>query len=174
MLTPWAQHIVSARELGLSEPEETGHTFTDNALIKAHAAARSGHVALADDSGLCVTALNDNPGIYSARWAGPSKDFVPAMKRIRDELGMATDRSAHFISVLALAWPDYHTEIFEGRIDGTIAWPPRGNKGHGYDPIFVPQGHTHSFAEMSDSEKNAISHRGIAVRKLIAFLKNKD
>jgi len=170
LLAPYAQRIVSAAELGLAEPEETGLSFTDNALIKARAAAQAGPIALADDSGLCVTALDGAPGIYSARWAGPNRDFAHAMKRVHDSLADAADRSAHFTCVLALAWLDGHTETFEGRCDGHIIWPPRGDKGHGYDPVFVAAGETRTFAEMHDTEKNAVSHRGIAMRKLIAFL----
>jgi XTP/dITP diphosphohydrolase len=117
-----------------------------------------------------VTALNNQPGIYSARYAGPTKDFPAAMKRLHDELEGALDRSAHFICVLALAWPDGHHEILEGRVDGHLVWPPRGDNGHGYDPFFVPQGHTRTFGEMDADEKNAISHRAIAVRKLIKRL----
>jgi len=170
MLAPYVRNITSAGILGLPEPEETGSSFIENALIKARAAAKSGHVALADDSGICVTALNGEPGIYSARWAGPGKDFKPAMQRVHDRLGDNIDRTAHFACVLVLAWPDGHTEIFEGRVDGKITWPPRGTHGHGYDPIFMPNGETRTFAEMLEIEKSAISHRGIATRKLIAFL----
>jgi XTP/dITP diphosphohydrolase len=168
LLAPYADGITSAGELNLPEPEETGTTFAENALLKARAAASlSGSLALADDSGFCVTALDGRPGLYSARWAGPGKDFSVAMKRVRDELGDAADRSAHFICVLALAWPDGRTETVEGRIDGQFVWPPRGTKGHGYDPVFMPDGKSHTFAEMDENEKNAISHRGISVRKLI-------
>ena len=171
LLAPYAPRIVSAGELGLPEPEETGQTFAENALIKAKAAAElSGCPALADDSGLCVAALNGAPGIYSARWAGPDKDFAAAMKRVNDALGKTQDRSAYFICALVLAWPDGHREIFEGRIDGQIVWPPRGNKGHGYDPVFVPQGETRTFGEMPDTEKNAISHRAVATGQLVKFL----
>jgi XTP/dITP diphosphohydrolase len=170
LLAPYAHRVIPAGKLGLAEPEETGLSFTDNALIKARAAARAGHIALADDSGLCVTALKGEPGIYSARWAEPKKDFTLAMKRVHDQLADAADRSAYFACVLALAWPDGHTETFEGHCDGQITWPPRGDKGHGYDPIFIPAGETRTFAEMHDAEKNTLSHRGIAMRKLIEFL----
>jgi XTP/dITP diphosphohydrolase len=171
MLSPYIRHIVSAGDLRLPEPVEDGATFIDNALLKAHAAAKaSGSVALADDSGLCVTALHGQPGIFSARWGGPTKDFHMAMGRVHHELGNNPDRTAHFICVLALAWTDGHHEIFEGHVDGHIVWPARGDKGHGYDPIFVPQGHDRTFAEMEHEEKHALSHRGIAVRKLIAAL----
>ncbi len=163
--------IVTVGELGLPEPEETGVTFTENALIKVKAAAEATNShALADDSGLCVSALGGDPGLFSARWAGPNKDFGHAMRRVQDALGDATDRSAHFIAVLALALPNGATEIFEGRVDGHIVWPPRGDKGHGYDPIFIPTGETRTFAEIGEDAKNALSHRGRAVRKLLAWL----
>lgn len=159
--------IVPAGELNLPEPEETGDTFLENAIIKARAAAKaSGHVALADDSGLCVTALGGKPGLHSARWAGPDKDFNAAMKRIHDELGASPGRSAYFVCVLALIWPDGHAGIIEERCNGTIVWPPRGNKGHGYDPVFMPDGHDRTFAEMDAAEKHALSHRGKALRAL--------
>ena len=136
--------------------------------MKAKAAAEAtGHLALADDSGICVTALNGQPGIYSARWAEPSKDFRTAMQRIQDELGDAADRSAYFICVLALYWPDGRYETVEGRIDGTLARQPRGTHGHGYDPIFIPKGYEMTFAEMDEAQKNAISHRGQATTALI-------
>ncbi len=172
LLALYVKDMVSAGDLRLPEPEETGNTFADNAILKARAAAKlSGSPALADDSGLCVTALNNQPGIYSARWGGPAKDFQMAMKRVHDELDGALDRSAHFICVLALAWPNGDAETFEGRVDGHIVWPPRGDKGHGYDPVFVPLGHDRTFGEMEPGEKHAISHRGIAVRRLIARLR---
>jgi len=171
MLAPFVKNIVSAGDMNLPEPEETGATFAENAILKAKAAAKaSNRMALADDSGLCVTALKGNPGIYSARWAGANKDFSLAMKRINDDVGPATDRSAHFICVLALAWPDGHVETVEGRVDGHITWPPNGDQGHGYDPIFTPLGHSLTFAEMEAEEKHALSHRGIAVRKLTKLL----
>ncbi|MFW7268380.1 RdgB/HAM1 family non-canonical purine NTP pyrophosphatase [Gluconacetobacter sp. Hr-1-5] len=155
--------IVSAGQLGLPEPEETADSFAGNAALKAVAAAKaSGLPALADDSGLCVAALGGAPGIYSARWAGPDKDFPGAMARIHEAIGDDTDRSAWFISVLCLAWPDGTIRTFEGRIDGQIAWPPRGTHGHGYDPIFTPEGEMRTFAEMPEAEKNAISHRARA------------
>jgi XTP/dITP diphosphohydrolase len=169
LLKPYVKHITSAGELELVEPEETGTTFAENALLKARAASHTGHMALADDSGLCVNALGGDPGLYSARWAGPDKNFRAAMQKIHDALGHTKDHSAYFICVLALVWPDDRSERFEGRVDGTIVWPPRGDKGHGYDPVFVPKGDTRTFAEMPEEEKNTISHRGIAVRKLIAF-----
>jgi len=163
--------IVSAGELGLPEPEETGANFVENALLKARAAAEaSGSLALADDSGLCVTALDGDPGLYSARWAGPDKDFNLAMRRVHEALGDSADRSAYFIAVLALVSSEGREIIFEGRVDGHIVWPPRGGKGHGYDPFFVPEGETRTFAEMDGDEKNALSHRGRAVQKLLAWL----
>ncbi|MGE3623056.1 MAG: RdgB/HAM1 family non-canonical purine NTP pyrophosphatase [Bdellovibrionales bacterium] len=162
------KNIVSAGDLGLPEPEETGTSFIDNAVLKAKAAARAAHApALADDSGLCVTAIDGRPGIYSARWGGPARDFDLAMKRVNEELGDAADRSAWFACALALAWPDGHVETLEARVEGAIVWPPRGEGGHGYDPVFVPHGHQHTFAEMPPEEKDALSHRGKAVRQLI-------
>lgn len=174
LLSFYGPDIVSAGELNLSSPEETGLTFAENALLKAKTASlATGSIALADDSGLCVSALGDRPGIYSARWAEPGKGFAAAMQRIQDELGDAADRSAHFICALALYWPDGHSGFVEGRIDGTIAKTQRGTQGHGYDPIFVPQNETRTFAEMSDREKNAISHRALATKALIEkFFKN--
>lgn len=154
--------VVSAGELNLPEPEETETTFAGNARLKAVAAAKaSGLPALSDDSGLCVSALGGAPGIYSARWAGPEKDFPAAMRRIEEGIG-DDEREAWFICVLCLAFPDGSFRCFEGRIDGTIAPEPRGRAGHGYDPVFVPEGETRTFAEMSDAEKNAISHRARA------------
>ncbi len=167
LLSPFVGEMVSAGELGLPEPEETGTTFQENALIKARAAAKASRLpALADDSGLCVKALSGEPGIYSARWAGPGKDFMKAMRRIHEELAENEDRSAFFIAALALVWPDGREELFEGRCEGTIVWPPRGDKGHGYDPCFQPAGETRTFAEMKAAEKDAQSHRGRAVRAL--------
>jgi len=168
LLLPYGVEIASAAQLGLVEPEETGSTFAENALIKAWAAAKAANcVALADDSGLCVNALEGKPGIYSARWAGEGKDFSLAMKRVHEELGGVQDRSAYFTCVLALAWPDGHSEIIEGRCEGEIVWPPRGDKGMGYDPVFVPAGEVRTFAEMGSEEKNARSHRGKALREFI-------
>jgi XTP/dITP diphosphohydrolase len=168
MLAGHVAHVVTAGSLGLPEPEETEATFTGNAALKARAAASAAKgMALADDSGLCVNALGGQPGVYSARWAGPEKDFRLAMQKVHQMLGGAADRSAYFISVLALAWPDGHVEFFEGRTEGHIVWPPHGDKGFGYDPIFMPAGHDRTFAEMDREEKNALSHRGIAVRKFV-------
>jgi XTP/dITP diphosphohydrolase len=172
LLGPYGIEPVSARELGLPEPEETGTTFIANAELKAvQAAELSGLPALADDSGLCVVALGGDPGIYSARWAGESKDFTLAMKKIWAALSAKGDnasRNAHFICALSLAWPDGHVESFEGRVDGDIIWPPRGEKGFGYDPIFQPNGHAISFAEMDPAAKHAMSHRADAFAKLVA------
>ncbi len=170
MLAPHGVEVVSAAALGLPEPEETGDTFVANALLKAHAAVdASGLTALADDSGLVVPSLGGAPGIYSARWAGPGKDFTVAMERVWRELGDAPDRRAHFISALALTWPDGHAETFEGRIDGTLIWPPRGGKGFGYDPMFAPDGgHGLTFGEMEAHDKHALSHRARAFGKLVA------
>ena len=164
--------LLSAGTLGLAEPDETGDSFEANARLKAMAAAgASGLPALADDSGFCVGALDGAPGIYSARWAGPDRDFTWAMQRVHDAVAACPDPSdtaAWFISVLCLAWPDGHTESFEGRIDGTLCWPPRGSNGHGYDPMFRPEGQAPSFAEMTDLEKNAISHRACSFALLAA------
>lgn len=169
LLAPFGIEVVSAGQLDLPEPEETGTTFIANAELKALAAAeRSGLPALADDSGLAVHALDGRPGIYSARWAGPGRDFAPAMKRVDDELGAARDRGAHFACALSLAWADGHVESFEGRVYGTLTYPPRGEHGFGYDPIFVPDGHDITFGEMDPAKKHAISHRADAFRQLIA------
>jgi XTP/dITP diphosphohydrolase len=157
--------LVSATEHGLEEPDETADSFEGNARLKAHAAAKaSGLPALADDSGFCVQALGGQPGILSARWGGAERDFGLAMQRVHDEGGAAleADASAWFIAVLCLALPDGSDAAFEGRIDGTFVWPPRGQGGHGYDPVFVPNGDGRSFAEMLEAEKNAISHRARA------------
>ena len=168
LLAPYSAEVISAGDLGLPEPEETGTTFTANAELKARAAAIAANaVALADDSGLAVTALNGAPGIYSARWAGPDKDFDLAMTKIESELGDATDRSAKFICALALAWPDGHCETFEGTVSGSLVFPPRGESGFGYDPIFVPDGHSITFAEMDPDKKHSISHRADAFAKLV-------
>jgi XTP/dITP diphosphohydrolase len=161
--------VLAAGDLGLPEPEETGRTFTANAVLKARAAAEAGgHPALADDSGLEVAALEGAPGILSARWAGPDKNFARAMERIAQELGAGRDRRANFTCALALAWPDGHVECFEGRVFGDIVWPPRGDRGFGYDPIFQPDGHAITFAEMDPDAKHAISHRAEAFRRLVA------
>ncbi|OWK28174.1 RdgB/HAM1 family non-canonical purine NTP pyrophosphatase [Sphingomonas mucosissima] len=163
--------VVSAKELDLPEPEETGTTFVMNAELKARAAADlSGLPALADDSGLCVEALGGDPGIFSARWAGESKDFGLAMQLVNDKVAAIEDasRDAHFVCALALAWPDGHVEWFEGRVDGTLVWPPRGDKGFGYDPMFLPNGRDETFGEMDQDEKHRISHRADAFNQLVA------
>ena len=177
LLSPFGVEPLGAAALGLNEPEETGSTFRDNAVLKARTAARgSGLMALADDSGLCVEALDGAPGVYSARWAGATKDFGAAMARVESELearAAPPPWRAAFISVLALAYPDGAVETFEGRVDGTLVFPPRGTAGFGYDPIFRPDGHDRTFGEMSAEEKHgipadgslALSHRARAFQK---------
>jgi XTP/dITP diphosphohydrolase len=166
LLMPHGIEAVSAGELGLPEPEENGTSFRDNARIKASAAAAaSGLPAFADDSGLAVDALNGDPGIYSARWAGPAKDFRHAMQTIEDKLralgaGAPQQRRAHFVSALCVAWPDGHVEEFEATVDGTLVWPPRGDQGFGYDPMFLPDGHDRTFGEMPGEEKHGLPPRG--------------
>lgn len=175
LLAPFGVEAISAGELGLAEPEETGKTFLENAELKARVAAEgSGLPALADDSGLAVDALDGRPGIYSARWAGASRDFAVAMERVNRELAYAgakdpTARRARFVCALALCWPDGHCESFVGEVSGTIVWPPRGNKGFGYDPIFQPDGETITFGEMEPERKHAMSHRAAAFRRLVAM-----
>ena len=178
LVRPFGLAAVGAAALGLEEPEETGSTFHDNAVLKARAAARaSGLVALADDSGLCVEALDGAPGVYSARWAGGTRDFGAAMAGLERELearAAPPPWRAAFVSVLALAWPDGAVETFEGQVDGTLVFPPRGTAGFGYDPIFRPDGHDRTFGEMSAEEKHgipadgslALSHRARAFQKL--------
>jgi XTP/dITP diphosphohydrolase len=168
LLRPFKAAALSAGALGLPEPEETGTTFEANAELKAMAAARgSFKPALADDSGLCVRALGGDPGIYSARWAGPDKDFAVAMRKVEERLAGEADRRAFFVAALSLAWPDGHVETFRGEVHGALVWPPRGTRGFGYDPIFVPEGGTLTFGEMEPAAKHAISHRAVAFRKLI-------
>lgn len=170
LLNPHGLEVVSAGELGLPEPNETETTFIGNARLKALAAATaSGLPAIADDSGLCVHALDGAPGIYSARWAGPGKDFAVAMARVNDELG-DKPRSAHFICALCVAWPDGHTEVVEGRVDGTLVWPPRGGNGFGYDPMFLMDGRDATYGEMARAEKEADNHRARAFAQLAALL----
>ena len=167
LLAPFAIDTVSAGALGMSEPEETGASFEANAALKAKAAAAaSGLPAIADDSGLVVPALGGAPGILSARWAGPDKDFRVAMERVQRELGERA-RSARFVAVLALAWPDGGLELFRGEAAGRLVWPPRGERGFGYDPIFVPTGGAETFGEMEPAEKHKISHRARAFAKLV-------
>jgi XTP/dITP diphosphohydrolase len=169
LLGAYVAHFPSAGELGLPEPEETEATFIGNAELKARAAAiASGLPALADDSGLVVPALGGAPGIYSARWAGPDKDFDFAMRRVQVELG-GGDPAAHFVCALALAWPDGHAESVEGRINGHLVFPPRGDRGFGYDPIFIMAGRDITFAEMDPVEKHAVSHRADAFAQLVAL-----
>ena len=168
LLEPWDIHVVLASDLGLPEPDETETTFAGNARLKAQAAAEASNLpSLSDDSGFCVGALHGAPGIYSARWAGPSKDFRAAMQRVKDEAGDAADHSAYFISVLCLAWPDGHYELFEGRVEGERVWPPRGSKGFGYDPMFVPHGEAETYGEMDSARKTATSHRARAFAALV-------
>jgi len=165
--------IVTAGSLKLPEPDETESTFVGNAMLKArHAAALSGEVCLADDSGMSVTALDGAPGIFSARWAGPSKDFAVAMQKVEERLEEtgSKDRSAWFTSALAVAWPDGTCVVVEGRVDGTLVYPPRGDRGFGYDPMFMPDGHELTFGEMDPAEKDAISHRALAFDRLKAVL----
>ncbi len=171
-LSDYVEKVSGAGALGLPEPEETGTTFAENAILKARAAAKaSGLPALADDSGLCVYALDGAPGIYSARWAGPDKDFPMAMQRVHDELGDSPNRRAAFVCVLALAQPGGAVETFEGRIEGAICWPVRGGGGFGYDPFFVPEGESRTFGEMPPEEKRAMSHRAKALDSLRCVLR---
>jgi XTP/dITP diphosphohydrolase len=166
LLSPFGILVRGAAELGLTEPEETGHTFAENALLKARAAAKaSGLVALADDSGLCVAALHGAPGIHSARWAGPNKDFASAMTRVERELKAARNTSAKFVCALAVAAPSGEAEIFEGEVHGHLVFPPRGTNGFGYDPIFVADGLNQTFGEIDPAQKHAISHRARAFEK---------
>lgn len=166
MLDPFGITVLSADDLKLSEPEENGKTFIENAKIKALCAAKEANMpALADDSGLCVHALDNRPGIYSARYNEPKKNgFMYAMEKLNEELGDQKDRSAHFSCAIVIAWPDGQTEEFEGKVNGTLCWPPKGEKGFGYDPMFVPNGYQLSFAELPAEEKNKISHRARALK----------
>jgi XTP/dITP diphosphohydrolase len=169
LLAPHGVEVVSAGELGLEEPEETGATFTANALLKAHAAAEASDLpALADDSGLAVPALGGAPGIHSARWAGPRRDFNAAMARLEREMAGHSDRRAAFVCVLAYALPGGEARCFEGRVAGRLSFPPRGDNGFGYDPVFVPEGRDMTFGEMEPAEKTAMSHRARAFKKLLA------
>lgn len=173
LLAPLELRVISAAELGLAEPEETGATFVDNAVLKAVAAARgAGMPALADDSGLEVFALDGAPGVYSARWAGPDRNFGAAMERVWDELQKRPklDFSARFVCVLALAFPGGGTQSFKGEATGTLTWPPRGTHGFGYDPMFAPAGHARTFGEMTHAEKLPLTHRARAFEKFLAAL----
>lgn len=179
LLAPYGLQCISAGSLGLPEPAETGTTFIENALIKARAAAEgSGLPALADDSGLCVAALGGRPGVYTADWAQrqwfegePGRDWYMAMGKVEGllcEQGPDVDRSAYFACVLAIAWPDGESAVYEGRVEGNLTWPPRGTLGFGYDPVFVPPGRDQTFAEIDPDEKHRISHRADAFAKLVA------
>jgi XTP/dITP diphosphohydrolase len=181
LLAPYGVAAQSAAELGLPEPTETGKTFAANAALKAMAAAKAtGRPAFADDSGLVVDALGGEPGIHSARWAGETKDFRFAMNKIQTlliERGARTpaQRRAHFIAALCLAWPDGHVEQFEGRVDGVAAWPPRGDKGFGYDPLFLPDGFDRTFGQMNAEEKHGLPPKGQGLsHRARAFLKLAD
>jgi XTP/dITP diphosphohydrolase len=181
LLAPYGIATESAGDLSLPEPRETGKTFAANARIKALTAARaSGKVSFADDSGLVVDALDGEPGIHSARWAGPDKDFRAAMNRIQTLLiergaKRPDQRRAHFVAALCLAWPDSHVEEFEGRVDGVAVWPPRGNKGFGYDPLFRPHGFDRTFGEMTAEEKHGLPPKGQGLsHRARAFLKLAD
>jgi len=183
LLAPYGIECLSAGQLGLPEQEETGKTFAENALIKAHAAATAAQIpALADDSGLSVAALGGRPGVYTADWAErqwfegapgkpwPGRDWYMAMGKVEGllcEQGPSVDRSCWFSCVLALAWPEGEEAVYEGRIDGTFSWPPRGTMGFGYDPVFVPQGHDVTFAQLAPEQKHAMSHRADAFAKLV-------
>jgi XTP/dITP diphosphohydrolase len=169
LLMPYKVICVAAGDLALAEPAETGGSFAANASLKAVAAAKAANLpALADDSGLVVDALGGAPGVYSARWAGPKKDFAMAMQRVERQLGPKADRRAHFVCALAFAWPDGHVGCFEGQVQGRLVWPPRGERGFGYDPIFLPEGRSQTFGEMDPVGKHAISHRAAAFRLLVA------
>ena len=183
LLAPYGIEPISAGDLSLPEPLETGTTFAENALIKARASAEGANcVALADDSGLCVAALGGSPGVYTADWAekalyegGPGRDWYMAMGKVEGrlaELGPDTDRSAYFACTLALAWPDGHHEIFEGRVNGTLIWPPLGKRGFGYDPVFQPDGFKQTFAELDPEQKQEMSHRADAFAKLVTACLN--
>lgn len=180
LLAPLGFSVVSAGELDLPEPEETEPTFEGNARLKAEAAmTASGLAALSDDSGLCVDALDGAPGIYSARWAGPGKDFAIAMRKVEDELIAAgatapAARSAHFVCALCLAIPGRPSRVFTGKVHGEMQWPPRGEHGFGYDPVFRPDGHAITFGEMEPDAKHAMSHRALAFAQLVAALSPSD
>jgi XTP/dITP diphosphohydrolase len=169
LVGPLGVAAISAADLGLPEPDETAPDFAGNARLKALAAAvGAGLPALADDSGFCVAALGGAPGVFSARWAGPSKDFGAAMQRVHDEATGAADPRAWFVCALCLAWPDGETASFLGRVEGSLTWPPRGTAGFGYDPIFTPAGGAQTYGEMPQAEKHATSHRARAMAQLVA------
>ena len=180
LLEPLGLELISAASLNLPEPEETANTFSGNASLKAEAATlATGFPAFADDSGLIVDALDGEPGIYSARWAGEDKDFAMAMKKVNAalcevdvNLKIEASRSASFFCALALSWPDNKTEIFEGSINGTLCWPPRGGNGFGYDPIFIPTGYGETFGELDQKLKHSISHRAKAFAKFLSYVQN--
>ena len=172
LLAPLRLELMSAADLGLPEPAETEADFVGNARLKALAAARAADLpALADDSGFSVAALGGAPGVYSARWAGPARDFAAAMRRVHDEVGEAADRRAWFSCALCVAWPDGETATFLGRAEGNFVWPPRGEHGFGYDPVFVPLGGTRTYGEMLAEEKDTASHRARAMAQLLAALR---
>lgn len=169
LVAPFGLAVVGAGELGLPEPEENGTTFEENAALKARAATQAtGLPALADDSGLVVPALDGAPGIYSARWAGATKDFALAMATVEAQLEGEPDRRAYFVAVLAMAWPDRSVETFRGEVHGSLVWPPRGERGFGYDPMFLPEGGRLTFGELDPAEKHRISHRALAFAKFQA------
>ena len=168
LLRPFQINVVSAGALGLPEPDETAPDFAGNARIKALAAATATSLpAFSDDSGFCSAALNGSPGVLSARWAGPDKDFAKAMALVQERAGEAADRRAWFVAALCLAWPDGHTETYVGRVNGTMVWPPRGTHGFGYDPMFVPEGASETFGEMPPDAKHGISHRARAFAQVM-------
>ena len=169
LISPYCTTVILASRLGLEKPEECGVTFVANAELKALVAAEStGLPALADDSGLVVAALGGDPGIYSARWAGPENDFYSAMKIIEQRLKKGNNRKASFVCALSLAWPDGHLETVEGQVHGKLVWPPRGGRGFGYDPVFMATGYNITFGEMKPADKDKISHRNNAFKKLVA------
>ncbi len=176
ILAPHGVTVVSAGELGLGEPEETESTFEGNARIKAVAAmTASGLITIADDSGLCVDALNGDPGVYTANWAGPNRDWMMAMRTVEEKLQAAgavtaDKRGAQFMATLCVLWPDGHERFFVGKVPGHLSWPPRGAFGHGYDPVFVPEGETLTFGEMTHEKKNTLSHRARAVEMMVKEL----
>ncbi|WP_299391662.1 RdgB/HAM1 family non-canonical purine NTP pyrophosphatase [Pelagibius sp.] len=167
LLAPYGLEVLSAGDLGLPEPEETGDSFVANAVLKAKAACEAtGLPAIADDSGLDVPALDGQPGIYTARWAGPGRDFMVAMERVHRELGDSPDRRGIFVCNLSVVWPDGQTASFEGRLEGTLVWPVRGDRGFGFDPMFQPKGFDITFGEMDPAKKHAMSHRALAFAQL--------